>query len=189
MRAGTHIDLSFWCKSRSFACTKRQVKSGTHRDLLFQSISRCFASKSLTWGLGLMETSNSDSSHAGLHAENHSWSLGPIETCYSGPEVVVVVIATLLPDWVSDYFYLVVYNVLYCHYSCCTLCCAHVLYLSYTGMFCTLATLECCVLAYKHLYYCSIESMVWSWFYLKLQQFWRQGWDLTEQKLPWRRRW
>ena len=32
MRAGTHIDLSFWCKSRGFAHTKRQVMSGTHRD-------------------------------------------------------------------------------------------------------------------------------------------------------------
>ena len=40
--AGTHIDLSFWCKSRCFACTKRQVMSGTHRDLLFPSKSRCF---------------------------------------------------------------------------------------------------------------------------------------------------
>ena len=33
MRAGTHTDLSFWCKSRCFACTKRQGRSGTHRDL------------------------------------------------------------------------------------------------------------------------------------------------------------
>ena len=42
MRAGTHIDLSFWCKSRCFAHTKRQVMSGTHRDLLFPFKSRCF---------------------------------------------------------------------------------------------------------------------------------------------------
>ena len=48
-------DLSFWCKSRCFACTKRQVMSGTHRDLLFRSISRCFASKNHTWGLGPMD--------------------------------------------------------------------------------------------------------------------------------------
>ena len=34
-----------------------------------------------------METSNSDARHAVLQAENHRWSLGPIETCYSGPEV------------------------------------------------------------------------------------------------------
>ena len=35
MRAGTHINLTFWCKSRCFASTKRQVMSGTHRDLFF----------------------------------------------------------------------------------------------------------------------------------------------------------
>ena len=29
MRAGTYIYLTFWCKSRWFACTKRQVTSGT----------------------------------------------------------------------------------------------------------------------------------------------------------------
>ena len=33
MRAGTHIDLSFWWKSRCFACTKRKVRSGIHREL------------------------------------------------------------------------------------------------------------------------------------------------------------
>ena len=48
MRAGTHIDLSFWCKSRCFAGTKRQVKSGTHSDFSCQSKSRCFASTSHT---------------------------------------------------------------------------------------------------------------------------------------------
>ena len=32
MRAGTHVNLIFWCKSRCFACTKRQVRSGIHRD-------------------------------------------------------------------------------------------------------------------------------------------------------------
>ena len=85
-----HIDLSFCCKSRHFECTKRQVMSGTHRDLLFRSISRCFASKNHTWGLGPMETSNSDTRHAVLQAENHRWSMGPIETCYSGPEVAVL---------------------------------------------------------------------------------------------------
>ena len=37
MRAGTHMDLSFWCKSRSFARTKRQVRSGTQRDMQFWS--------------------------------------------------------------------------------------------------------------------------------------------------------
>ena len=37
-----------------------------------------------------METSNSDAMNAVLQAENHRWSLGPIETCYSGPEVAVL---------------------------------------------------------------------------------------------------
>ena len=45
MRAGTHIDLSFWCKSRCFASTKRHVMSENHRDLLFRSISRCLHPK------------------------------------------------------------------------------------------------------------------------------------------------
>ena len=45
MRAGSHIDLSFWGKSRCFACTKRQVKSGTHSDFFCQPKSGCFASK------------------------------------------------------------------------------------------------------------------------------------------------
>ena len=32
MRAGTHVNLIFWCKLRCFACTKRQVRCGTHAD-------------------------------------------------------------------------------------------------------------------------------------------------------------
>ena len=87
MRAGTHTDLAFWCKSSSFACLKRQVKSGTHRGLLFRSKSRCFASKNHTWGLGPIETSNSDARHPVLHAENHRWGLGPLETCNFGPKI------------------------------------------------------------------------------------------------------
>ena len=90
IRAGTHTGLSSWCKSCCFACTKRQVMSGTHRDLLFLSISRWFAFKNYTWGLGPIETSNSDARHAVLQAENHKWGLGHIDTCYSGPEVAVL---------------------------------------------------------------------------------------------------
>ena len=90
MRAGTHIDLSFWCKSRCFACTKRQVMSGTHRDLLFRSISRCFASKNHRWGLEPIEPSNSGANHAVVHAQNERSCLGPLETCYSGPEFAVL---------------------------------------------------------------------------------------------------
>ena len=85
MRAGTHIDLSFCFKSRNFACTKGQVRCGTHRDLYFWSKSRCFASKNHTWGLGPMDTSNSDANHAVLHVQNDRSCLGLLETCYSGP--------------------------------------------------------------------------------------------------------
>ena len=84
MRAGTHIDLSFCCKSHRSSCTKRQAMSGTHKDLLIRSKSRCFASKNHTWGLGPIETSNSDARHAVLHVPNDRWCLGPIETFYSG---------------------------------------------------------------------------------------------------------
>ena len=58
------VDLSFWCKSRCFACTKRQVRCWTYRDLLFWSKSRSFASKNHRWGLGHVETSISGANHA-----------------------------------------------------------------------------------------------------------------------------
>ena len=90
MRAGTYIDLSFWCKSRCFAWTKRQVMSGTHRDLLFRSISRCFASKNHRWGLEPIEPSDSGANHTVVHAQNERSRLGPLETCYSGPEFAVL---------------------------------------------------------------------------------------------------
>ena len=63
--------LVFWCKSRCFACTKWQVRSGTHRDLQFWPKSRCSACINHWWGLGPIETSNSDAKHAVLHAQNH----------------------------------------------------------------------------------------------------------------------
>ena len=37
-----------------------------------------------------METSDSDARNAVLQAENRRWSLGPLETCYFGPEVAVL---------------------------------------------------------------------------------------------------
>ena len=61
--------------------------SETHRDLLFGSKGRCFECKNHRWGLGPIETSNSDARHGVLHAENHRWALGPIETCNFGPKV------------------------------------------------------------------------------------------------------
>ena len=48
------------------------------RVLLFRSKSRCFACKKHTWGLGRMETSNSDAKHAVFHAQNDRWELEPI---------------------------------------------------------------------------------------------------------------
>ena len=64
--------------------------SGTHRDLLFVSKSRCFACKNHRWGLGPIQTSYCDATHADLHAEYHRWGLGPIETCNLGPKVAVL---------------------------------------------------------------------------------------------------
>ena len=90
MRARTHIDLSFWCKSRCFACTKRQVRSGTNKDLYFCSKSRCFACINHRRGLGQVDTGNSDANHAVLHEQNDRLCLGPIETCYSVPKVAVL---------------------------------------------------------------------------------------------------
>ena len=37
-----------------------------------------------------METSNSGATHAGLHAQNERWGLGPIETINSGHNAAVV---------------------------------------------------------------------------------------------------
>ena len=37
-----------------------------------------------------METSDSDANHAVLHVQNDRSCLGPIETCYSGPEGAVL---------------------------------------------------------------------------------------------------
>ena len=37
-----------------------------------------------------METSNSDAKHAVVHTQNDRSCLGPIETCYSCPEVAVL---------------------------------------------------------------------------------------------------
>ena len=37
-----------------------------------------------------METSISDAKHAVVHAQNDRSCVGPIETCYSGPEVAVL---------------------------------------------------------------------------------------------------
>ena len=41
-----------------------------------------------------METSNSDVKHAFVHAQSDRSYLGPIENCYSGPEVEVLHVKT-----------------------------------------------------------------------------------------------
>ena len=64
--------------------------SGTHRDLLFGSKSRCFSCKNHWRGLGPIGTSISDVNPAVVHAQNDRSCLGPIETCYSGPEGAVL---------------------------------------------------------------------------------------------------
>ena len=51
---------------------------------------RCLACKNHRWGLGHIETSDSDAKPAVLHAQNDRWSLGPIEICYSGPKLAVL---------------------------------------------------------------------------------------------------
>ena len=73
--------------------------SGTDRDLFFQSKSRSIASKNHTWGLGPMETSNSDATHAALLEQNGRWNLGPIEICYSGPKIAVFHAKTTDEAW------------------------------------------------------------------------------------------
>ena len=88
--------------------------SGTHRDLLFWSRSRSFGCKNHRWGLGPTGTCNSSPKVAVLHAQNHRrvlepiqsiyscakhtvrcaqnnrWGLGPIQNCKSGPKVAVL---------------------------------------------------------------------------------------------------
>ena len=48
-----------------------------------------FACKSHKWGLGTLETSNSDAKVAVLSAQNHRWRLGPIDNCHSGSKHAV----------------------------------------------------------------------------------------------------
>ena len=40
--------------------------------------------------MGPIEPSNSGANHAVVNAQNDRSCLGPIETCYSGPEVAVL---------------------------------------------------------------------------------------------------
>ena len=65
------------------------MKSGTHRDLEFCTKRRCYANKDHRWGLGHIETSNSNARHAVLHAPNDRCGLGLTETCNSGANLAV----------------------------------------------------------------------------------------------------
>ena len=55
--------------------------------------------KNLWWGLGPIETSNSDVKSAVVHAQNDRTYLGALETCYSGPEVAVLHAETTGEGW------------------------------------------------------------------------------------------
>ena len=63
------------------------MRSGTDRDLLFWSKSHCFVFKDHRWRLRPIETSNCDTNHDVVHAQNDRSCQGPIENCYSVPEV------------------------------------------------------------------------------------------------------
>ena len=114
MRAETHIDFSFWCKSRCFECTTRQVRFGTHRDLLFRSKSCGFASKNHVWGQGPIETSNSDANHAVLHAQNDTWGLGSIDIRYSGPKLDGLLARTTDEGWNPERLVILMLGTLFC---------------------------------------------------------------------------
>ena len=46
-----------------------------------------------------METSNTDVNHAVFHSQINTRSLGPIETCYSGPKLAVLHAKTTDESW------------------------------------------------------------------------------------------
>ena len=80
MRAGTHIDLSFWRKTRCFASKNHTWGLGRN----FSPKVAVLNTQNYRWRLEPIETSNSGANHAVLHAQNDRWCLGPIEPCYSG---------------------------------------------------------------------------------------------------------
>ena len=49
--------------------------------------------------MGPIETSDSDTNHAVLHAQNDRWSLGPIETFNSAPKVADLHAKTTDKGW------------------------------------------------------------------------------------------
>ena len=68
------------------------------------------------WGLGTIETINSDASHAVLHAQNDRWGLVPLETCKSGPKVAVLQAKTTDEGWDTERLVIVMLStLLYMH--------------------------------------------------------------------------
>ena len=64
--------------------------SGTHRDLLFWSRILCFVCKNQWLGLGPIETCYSGPEVAVLHAKTTGGVYSPAETCNSSPKVAVL---------------------------------------------------------------------------------------------------
>ena len=80
MRAGTIINLSFWCKSLWFDAQNDRL----HLWL------RYFLLQSKTCKSGPKETCNFSSKVAVFNAQNNRWGLEPIETSNSVPKVAVL---------------------------------------------------------------------------------------------------
>ena len=85
--------------AQKFGMQKPQMRTGTHRDFKFWSKMRCFACKNHRWGLGHIETSNSDAKVPVFHAQNDSFCLRLLETCYSGPKVAALHPKTTHEGW------------------------------------------------------------------------------------------
>ena len=59
-------------------------------------------------------SSNSDAKHAVVHAQNDRSCLGPIESCYSGPEVAVLHAKTIGEGWNQYSLFILVLSTLFC---------------------------------------------------------------------------
>ena len=64
--------------------------------------------------LGTKETSNSEAKHAHVHAQYDRSCLGPIETCYSAPEVAVLHAKTTCGVLVPQKLVILVLKSLFC---------------------------------------------------------------------------
>ena len=64
--------------------------------------------------MGPIEPSNSDAKHTVVHAQNDRSYLGPIQTCYSGPEVAVLLAKTTGEGWNQYRLFILVLITLLC---------------------------------------------------------------------------